>query len=66
MFVERMEGLEYSQKFEVELSTFPDSTNTETPGKLAFSLTCLSVRVCVCLYEKVCQWISSERVDRFG
>ena len=28
MFVERMEVLEYRQKFEVELSTFPDSTNT--------------------------------------
>jgi len=26
MFVERMEVLEYRQKFEVELSTFPDST----------------------------------------
>ena len=45
MFVERMEVLEYRQKFEVELSTFPDSTNTETPRKLVFSLTC----VCVCL-----------------
>jgi len=46
MFVERMEVLEYRQKFEVGLSTFPDSTNTKTPRKLVFSLTvsaCLSV-----------------------
>jgi len=54
MFVERMEVLEYRQKFEVELSTFPNSTNTETPRKLVCSLTC----VCVCVCEKVCQWIS--------
>ena len=40
-----MQVLEYQQKFEVELSTFPDSTNTKTPRKLVFSLTC----VCVCL-----------------
>ena len=69
MFVERMEVLEYRQKFEVELSTFPDSTNTETPRKLVFSLTCVCVWVClsvrpsVCVCEKVCQWISYERVD---
>ena len=63
MFVERMEVLEYRQKFEVELSTFPDSTNTTTPRKLVFSLTCVCLSVCVC--EKVCQWISYERVDRF-
>ena len=49
MFVERMEVLEYRKKFEVELSTFPDSTNTETPRKLVFSLTCVCVCVCVCL-----------------
>ena len=70
MFIERMEVLEYRQKFEVELSTFPDSTNTETPRKLVFSLTCVCVCVCVCLSvcvcEKVCQWICFERVDRFG
>ena len=62
MFVERMEVLEYRQKFEVELSTFPDSTNTETPRKLVFSLTCVCVCVCVsvCPCEKVCQWISYE------
>ena len=67
MFVERMEVLEYRQKFEVELSTFPDSTNTKTPRKLVFSLTCVCVCVClsVCVCEKVCQWISYERVDRF-
>jgi len=29
MFVERMEVLEYRQKFGVELSTFPGSSNTE-------------------------------------
>ena len=47
MFVERMEVLlEYRQKFEVELSTFSDSTNTETPRKLVFSLTCVCVSVC--------------------
>jgi len=62
IFVERMEVLEYRQKFEVELSTFRDSTNTKTPRKRVFSLTC----VCVCLCQKVCQWISYERVDRFG
>jgi len=64
MFVERMEVLEHRQQFEVELSTFPDSTNTETPRKLVFSLTCVCVSVCVC--EKVFQCISYERVDRFG
>ena len=46
------------------VSTFPDSTNTETPRKLVFSLTCVCVSVCLC--EKVCQWISFERIDRFG
>ena len=72
MFVERMEVLEYRQKFEVVISTFPESTNTETPRKLVFSLTCVCVSVClsvclsVCVSEKVCQWISYERVDRFG
>jgi len=59
MLVERMEVLKFRQKFEVELSTFPDSTNTGTSRKLVFSLT----RVCLC--EKVCQWISYEYVDRF-
>ena len=44
-----MEVLEYRQKFEVELSTFPDSTNTETPRKLVFSLTCVCVCVCLCV-----------------
>jgi len=67
MFVERMEVLEYRQKFEVELSTFPDPTNTKTPRKLVFSLTCVCLSVClsVCVCEKVCQWISYERVDQF-
>jgi len=51
MFIERVEILEYRQKFEGELSTLTDSTNTETPRKLVFSLTC----VCVCLsVRKVC------------
>jgi len=31
-----MEVLEYRQKSQVELSTFPDSINTETPRKLSF------------------------------
>jgi len=62
MFVERMKVSEYRQKFEVELSTFPDSTNTETPRKLVLSLTC----VCMGAREKkiVSGWISYE-VDRF-
>jgi len=57
MFVERMEVLEYRQKFEVELSTFPDSTNTETPRKLVFSLTC----VCVCVYVCVSVCLSVQK-----
>jgi len=63
-----MEVLEYLQTFEVELiSTFPDSTITETPRKLVVSLTCVCVwGVSVCLSDKVCQWISYKRVDRFG
>ena len=60
--VRRTNGLDYRQKFEVELSTFPDSTNTKTLRKLVFSLTCVCMRLC----EKVCQWISYERIDRFG
>jgi len=41
--------LEYRQKFQVELSTFPDTTKSETPRKLVFSLTrvCVCVRLCV-------------------
>jgi len=79
MFVERMEVLEYRQKIEVELSTFPDSTNTETSRKQVFSFTCACVWVCVCAWgcvrvcvrvcvrarENVFQWISYERVDGF-
>ena len=49
MFVERMEVLEYRQKFEVELSTFPDSTNTKTLRKLVFSLTCVCLSVSLCV-----------------
>jgi len=49
MFGERMEVLEYRRKFEVELSTFPDSTNTETPRKVVFSLTCVCAYVCLCV-----------------
>ena len=44
MFVERMEVVEYRQKFEVEQSTFPDSTNTETTRKLVFSFTCVCAK----------------------
>ena len=40
-----MEVLEYCQKFEVELSSFPDSTNTGTSRKLVSSLTCVCVSV---------------------
>jgi len=47
MFVERMEVLEYRHEFEVELSLFPDSTNTKTSRKLVFSSTCVSVRKCL-------------------
>jgi len=54
MFVERMEVLEYRQKFEVELSTFPDSTNTKTPRKLVFSLTCVCLCVCLSVCLSVC------------
>jgi len=63
MFVEQMEVSEYRQKFGDELGLFPDSTNTETPRKLVFSLTCVC-RSVYCLCEKVCQWISYEPVDR--
>ena len=60
MFVERMEVLEYRQKFEVELiSTF---SMTETSRKLVFSFT--YVCACVCLCEIFSQWISNEQVDR--
>jgi len=60
MVVERMEVLEYRQQFEVKLSTFSDSTNTETPRKLAFSLTCVCVYMCVCegVCESVCVCVS--------
>jgi len=47
------------KKIEVELCTFPDSTNTETPRKVFFF--CFFF-VCVC--KNVCQWISYQ-VDRF-
>jgi len=61
MFVERMEVLECRQKFEVELSTFLDSTNTETRRKLVFSLTC----VCVCVRD-VRFPIRSREIDLSG
>ena len=65
MFVERMEVLEYRQKFEVELSTFPDSTNTETPRKLVYSLTCVCVSVClsVCAKKFVSRYLTKELTD---
>jgi len=61
MFVERMEVLEYRQKFEVEVSTFPDSTrtNTETPRKLVFSLTCVSV----CAKKFVSGYLTKDLTD---
>jgi len=46
MFVERMEVLGYRQKLEVEQSTFPVSTNTETARQLVFYLTCVYLSVC--------------------
>jgi len=58
MFVERMEILGYRQKFEIEPSTFSDSTNTaayfltlltlKRHKKTVFSLKC----VCGSVYEK--------------
>ena len=60
MFVERMEVLEYRQKFEVELSTVPDSTNTQTARKVVFSL--MYVCVCVCVF--VCLSISVNKFVR--
>jgi len=61
MFVEQMEVLEYRQKFEVELSTFPDSTNTKTPAKLVFSLTC--VCVCVCAKKFISGYLTKGLTD---
>ena len=69
MFVERMKVLEYRQKFEVEISTFPDSTNTETPRKLVFSLTCVCLSVCqsvclsVCAKKFVSGYLTKELTD---
>ena len=48
MFVERM--VDYREKFEVELSTLPDSTYPETSRKLVFSLSCVGVSGSVCLF----------------
>jgi len=42
-FEERMKVLEYCKTLEVELCTFPDSTNTQTSRKLVFSLTSVCV-----------------------
>jgi len=63
MFVERMEVLEYRQKSKVELSTFPDSTNTETPRKLVFSLTCVCVSVCKCAKKFVNGYLTKGLTD---
>jgi len=63
MFVERMEVLQYSQKFEVELSKFPDSTNTETPRKLFFSLTYVCVCLSVCAKKFVSGYRTKELTD---
>ena len=55
MFVQRMQILEYRQKFEVELSTFPGSINTKTRRKLAFSLTrAARARECMCACMSFC------------
>jgi len=40
-----MEVFEYCRKFGVELSTFPDSANTDTSRKVVFSLTCVCVSI---------------------
>jgi len=61
MFGERIEVLEYRQKFEVELSTFPDTTNTETSRKLVFRLTC--VRLSVCAKKFVSEYLTNEVTD---
>jgi len=63
MFVERIEVLEYRQKFEVELSTFPDSTNTKTQRKLVFSLTCVCVCLSVCAKKFVSGYLTRELTD---
>jgi len=54
-----MEVLEYRQKFEVELSTFPDSIHTETPKKLLFNMTC----VCACVKKFVSEYLTTELTD---
>jgi len=70
MFVERLEVLEYRQKFKVELSAFPATLLTLTRqenwvlARRARACVCVCLSVCVC--EKVCQWISYVRVDRLG
>jgi len=60
-----MEVLEYRQKFEVVITTFPDSTNTETPRKLVFSLTCVCLSVClsVCAKKFVSGYLTKELTD---
>jgi len=63
MSVERMEVLEYCQKFEVvELSTMPDSTNTETSRKLVFSLKCV-VCLSVCAKNFVSGYLTDKLTD---
>jgi len=59
-----MEVLDYRQKFEVELSIFPDS-NTETSRKLIFSLTRACLCVCVCLSMRKSLSVDISQVDRF-
>jgi len=63
MFVERLEVLEYRQKFDVELSTFPDTTNTETPRKLVFSLTCVCLWLSVCAKKFASGYLTKEFTD---
>ena len=62
MFVERMEALEYCQKFELELGSFPDS-NFETSRKLVFSLTCVCVCLSVCAKKFVSGYLTDKLTD---
>jgi len=56
--------LEYCEKIEVELSTFTDSTNTETPRKLVFSLTCVCVCLSICLSVCAKKFVNGYLTDK--
>ena len=60
MFVERMEVLEYRKKFKVELSTFPDSTKTETPPKKRFLAWHVCVHLSVCAKKFVGGYLTNK------